>query len=573
MNAFRRFLPALRWLPAYDKKNLPGDLSAGATVAVMLIPQSMAYAMLAGLPPIVGLYACLAPLLLYALFGTSRQLAIGPTAMDSLLVAAGVSTLATQGSAESLRMAVLLAGMVGLLQFAMGVLRLGALVTFLSRPVVSGFNSAAAIVIAASQLGPLLGVRTTPSARLHELAFDLARVLGGMHLPTVVIAIASIALLLLLKRRSSRIPSALAVVVLGTLVTWALRLDVHGVAIVGAVPSGLPRPSLPEVDLDAVRALLPTAATLALVSFMESITVGKAFARRNKYEIDANQELCAVGLANLGNAFTGGFPVAGGLSRSAVNAQAGARTPLASAITAVLIAATLLFFTPLFHFLPKAVLAAIVVVAVSGLVDWREPIRLWKVKRSDALLLGVTFVTTLFVGIQQGVAAGIVASLALFVIRSTRPHNAILGRLPGTTDYRNVKNYPEAEEIPCITIWRFDSSFYFANADFFRDQIDRLLVRGEPPMRALVLDASGINDIDASAEALLHDIHERLEAAGIRLYFANVKVPVLRVMERGGLVDAVGRERFFLSVHAAVEAARAAAPLAERPAPCAGTPS
>lgn len=573
MNAFRRFLPALRWLPAYDKKNLPGDLSAGATVAVMLIPQSMAYAMLAGLPPIVGLYACLAPLLLYALFGTSRQLAIGPTAMDSLLVAAGVSTLATQGSAESLRMAVLLAGMVGLLQFAMGVLRLGALVTFLSRPVVSGFNSAAAIVIAASQLGPLLGVRTTPSARLHELAFDLARVLGGMHLPTVVIAIASIALLLLLKRRSSRIPSALAVVVLGTLVTWALRLDVHGVAIVGAVPSGLPRPSLPEVDLDAVRALLPTAATLALVSFMESITVGKAFARRNKYEIDANQELCAVGLANLGNAFTGGFPVAGGLSRSAVNAQAGARTPLASAITAVLIAATLLFFTPLFHFLPKAVLAAIVVVAVSGLVDWREPIRLWKVKRSDALLLGLTFVTTLFVGIQQGVAAGIVASLALFVIRSTRPHNAILGRLPGTTDYRNVKNYPEAEEIPCITIWRFDSSFYFANADFFRDQIDRLLVRGEPPMRALVLDASGINDIDASAEALLHDIHERLEAAGIRLYFANVKVPVLRVMERGGLVDAVGRERFFLSVHAAVEAARAAAPLAERPAPCAGTPS
>lgn len=554
-----RWLPALSWLPSYDRRDLGGDLSAGLTVAVMLIPQGMAYAMLAGLPPIVGLYASVFPLLAYALLGTSRQLAVGPVAMVSLLVATGVGAIAPAGSAEYVALAIALAGMVGVLQLAMGVLRLGALVTFLSHPVVSGFTSAAAIVIGLSQLEHLLGVRLEKSPRLHELVVDAAGALGDTHAITLAIGAGSIAVLLLLKRWRPRFPGAITVVVIGTLLTWALGLADRGVRIVGEVPSGLPLPSVPALDLSRLGALLPTAITIALVGFLESISVAKAFARKNGYEVDANQELRALGAANVVGLFSGAYPVTGGFSRTAVNAQAGARTGLASIITAAVIGVSLVLFTPLFYYLPRAVLAAIVMAAVIGLVDVREPVHLWKVKRTDAVLLGLTFVATLFLGIEEGIVTGVAASLGLFVWRSTRPHDAVLGRLPGTTDYRNVENFPDAEEVPHVAIWRFDASFYFANADRFRDRVDSLLVRGDD-VRAIVLDASGINDLDASAESMLHDIHARLAAAGIRLSFANVKGPVREVMERGGLVDEVGRARFFLSVHAAVEAARAELP-------------
>lgn len=555
MNTLRRWIPAFSWLPNYDRANLGGDLSAGLTVAVMLIPQGMAYAMLAGLPPIVGLYASVFPLLAYAFLGTSRQLAVGPVAMVSLLVATGVGTIAPAGSAEYIGLAVVLAGMVGVLQLAMGVFRLGALVTFLSHPVVSGFTSAAAIIIGLSQLEHLLGVRITKSPRLHELVIDAAAKVGDTHALTLAIGAGSIVALVLLKRWNPRFPGALTVVVAGTVITWALGLADRGVRIVGEVPSGLPVPSVPAFDLSQLGSLVPTALAIALVGFMESISVAKAFARRNRYEVDANQELRGLGVANVVGFFFGGYPVTGGFSRTAVNAQAGARTGLASAITAVFIGVSLLLFTPLFYFLPKAVLAAIVMAAVVGLIDVKEPVHLWRVKPTDAMLLGLTFVSTLFLGIEEGIGIGVVASLGLFVYRSTRPHDAVLGRLPGTTDYRNVKNFPEAEEVPHVAIWRFDASFYFANADRFRDRVDALLVRGDD-VRAIVLDASGINDIDASAEALLHDIHQRLSAAGIALYFANVKGPVRSVMERGGLIEAVGASRFFFSVHAAVEAAR-----------------
>lgn len=558
-NVLRRWIPALRWLPGYDRRDLGGDVSAGFTVAVMLIPQGMAYAMLAGLPPIVGLYASVFPLLAYALLGTSRQLAVGPVAMVSLLVATGVGAIAPAGSAEYVALAIALAGMVGVLQLAMGVLRLGALVTFLSHPVVSGFTSAAAIIIGLSQLEHLLGVRLEKSPRLHELVVDAAGALGDTHAITLALGAGSIAVLLLLKRWRPRFPGAITVVVIGTLLTWALGLADRGVRIVGEVPSGLPLPSVPALDLSRLGALLPTAITIALVGFLESISVAKAFARKNGYQVDANQELRALGAANVVGLFSGAYPVTGGFSRTAVNAQAGARTGLASIITAVVIGVSLVLFTPLFYYLPRAVLAAIVMAAVIGLVDVREPVHLWKVKRTDAVLLGLTFVATLFLGIEEGILIGVAASLGLFVWRSTRPHDAVLGRLPGTTDYRNVQNFPEAEEIPRVAIWRFDASFYFANADRFRDRIDALLLRGDD-VRAIVLDASGINDLDASAESMLHDIHARLAAAGIQLYFANVKGPVRDVMERGGLVERVGRARFFFSVHAAVQAARAELP-------------
>lgn len=559
MSTLSRWIPALGWMRSYQREDLAGDLSAGLTVAVMLIPQGMAYAMLAGLPPVVGLYASVFPLLTYAFFGSSRQLAVGPVAMVSLLVATGVGAIAEPGSAEYVALAVVLAGMVGVLQLSMGLLRLGVLVSLLSHPVISGFTSAAAIIIGLSQLKHLLGVGLTSSPHLHELLIDAGSKLGSTHPLTLAIGVSALVILVLLKRWNPRFPGALTVVVLGTSATWALGLADRGVRIVGEVPAGLPAPSLPGLDLGRVGALLPTAIVIALVGFLESISVAKAFARRNRYEVDANQELRGLGLANIVGLFFGAYPVTGGFSRTAVNAQAGARTPLASAITAMVIGVGVVLFTPLFYYLPQAVLAAIVIAAVVGLIDVHEPVHLWKVKRSDAVLLGLTFVITLFVGIEEGIGVGVVASLALFVIRSTRPHNAVLGRLPDTTEYRNVKNYPEAEEVPGVLVWRFDASFYFANADYFRDQIDRILLENGQ-VRAIVIDAGGINHIDASAEATLRDIHQRLESKAIALYFANVKGPVYRVLERGGLVSSVGAERFFLSVHAAVEAATASGP-------------
>lgn len=554
-----RFVPSLAWLRGYDRaRDLGGDASAGLTVAVMLIPQGMAYAMLAGLPPIVGLYASVLPLLAYALLGTSRQLAVGPVAMVSLLVASGVGALAAPGSPQYVLLAAVLAGMVGALQLAMGLFRLGRLVTLLSHPVISGLTSAAAILIGLSQLGHLLGVDLGRASRLHELVRDAVPRLGQTHAITLALGAASIAVLVLVKRRWPRFPGALLVVALATLASWALGLDARGVRIVGGVPAGLPVLSLPPVELGALRELLPTALAIALVGFVESISVAKAFARKHRYAVDADQELVALGAANLVAFGSGGYPVTGGFSRTAVNAQAGARTGLASAITAIAIGVSLLFLTPLFHYLPKAVLAAIVMTAVAGLVDVGELRHLWRVKRSDAALLVATFVVTLFAGIEEGIAVGVALSIALFVQRSTRPHHAVLGRLPGTRTYRNVANFPEAREVPGLKVWRFDASFYFANASYFADQVDRL-VREDADTRALVLDASGINDLDASGEALLHELRARLEARSIALYLANVKGPVRAVLERGGFTEELGRDRFFLEVHDAVEAAVAGA--------------
>ena len=556
MKRLARFVPAIHWLRTYNKRDLSGDTVAGLTVAVMLIPQGMAYAMLAGLPPIVGLYASVFPLLAYAFLGTSRQLAVGPVAMVSLLVAAGVGAIAEPGSGEYLALAILLAGMVGVLQLGMGLFRLGRWVSFLSHPVISGFTSAAAIIIGLSQLKHLLGVNLPRSPHFHELMASTVAQISETHLITLAIGAASVVALIALKKWNRRFPGALVVVVVATLVTWALGLNDKGVRIVGDVPSGLPSPSIPSLSVSDVLDLLPMALTLALVAFMESISVAKAFARRHRYEVDANQELVALGVANLVSFLFGAYPVAGGFGRSAIKNQAGAKTSLSDVITAVVIALSLLLFTRLFYFLPITALAAIVITAVFGLVDVKELVHLYKVKRTDAALLVLTFLVTLFVGIEEGIGAGVVASLGLFVHRSTRPHHAVLGRLPGTRIYRNTTHFPDAIETPGVKVWRFDASFYFANADFFRDQVDRLLL-GDGGVRAIVLDASGINDLDASGEAMLHEIHARLLRADIQLFLAGVKGPVREVMTRGGLVELMGEQFFFLDLHDAVAAASA----------------
>ncbi len=560
-NPTPKWLPFMSWLPSYDRSNLGGDMAAGLTTAVMLIPQAMAYAMLAGLPPVVGLYASIVPVAIYAFFGTSRQLAVGPVAMVSLLVASGVGAIAGGSIETAVALAVLLALMVGVMQLLMGVGRLGFLVNFLSHPVISGFTSAAALIIGFSQLKHLLGLEIARSNHIHKIIGAALEQIGQVQPATVLIGLASILLLVGLKRWKPVFPRALAVVVLGTVAVWGLRLDEAGVAIVGSVPAGLPSPSMPTMDWESIRALLPIAVTISLVSFMESVSVARAFARRNRYEIDANQELIGLGLANIGGSFFGGYPVTGGFSRTAVNGQAGARTPLASLVTAAMVALALLLLTPLFHFLPKATLAAIIMTAVFGLVDVAEVKHLWHVKRADLALLGLTFIATLTLGIEEGILAGVGASMVWFVVSTTRPHTAVLGQLPGTTDYRNIKNHPQAQTRPGILIVRIDARFYFGNVSFLKETLARLEAQATVPVHTIIIDASSVNQLDSSADSALHELFDDYQRRGIRLLFSGVKMPVRRVMEKSGFVTKIGGERLLLNVHDAVMIAVDAGPL------------
>jgi SulP family sulfate permease len=553
MSALRRYLPILRWLPNYRRAALRGDIIAGLTTAVMLIPQGMAYAMLAGLPPIVGLYASVTPLIAYALFGTARELAVGPVAMDSLLVAAGVGAIAAAGSPEYVAYAVLLALMAGTLQVLMGFARLGFLVNFLSKPVISGFTSAAALIIGLSQLKHLIGVPLAASNLIHQIALEVGRHIGETHLLTLGIGAGAVAILMALKKYAPKVPRALVVVVITTVLVWLLRLDQAGVAIVGVVEAGLPTPAMPDINMEAVAELAPTALAIALVAFMEAISVSKAIATRKRYEVDANQELIAIGAANLAAAFFRGYPVTGGFSRTAVNDQAGAETPLAGIITAVVIAVALLFLTPLLYFLPKATLAAIIMTAVFGLIDLKQVAHLWRVKRSDLALLGITFAAVLAIGIQTGILVGVAVSLLWFVVKTTRPHTAVLGRMPGTQSFRNVRHAPEAETYPGILILRIDAQFYFGNVSFLRETLRELEDAAAEPLQAVLIDASAINNLDSSADSALHQIASEYAERGVRLVFAGVKGPVREVMLRSGFLDLLGPGNFFLTDHEALQ--------------------
>ncbi len=560
VNALKRFVPAAGALQGYGGAALRGDLSAGLTVGVMLIPQGMAYAMIAGLPPIYGLYAALVPLLGYALLGSSRQLAVGPVAMVSLLVAAGVAPLAGGDPQRYLALAVLLALIAGVIQLGLGVARFGFLVNFLSHPVLAGFTSAAAIIIGTSQLKHLIGVDLERSHHVHDILIAAGSRLSEISLPTLGVALLSIVLLLGVKRWKRTAPGPLFVVILGILVTWGMSLSQVGVAIVGEVPAGLPVPGLPAFSWSDVQALLPAALTISLVGFMESVAVAKVYASRNRYDIDANQELVGLGVANLAGAVFQSYPVTGGFSRTAVNAQAGARTQLAGVFSAGVIALTLLFLTPLFYYLPRAVLGAVIVVAVAGLVDWREARFLWKADRRDFWLMMVTFAATLFIGIEQGIVVGVIASLVMVVHQISRPHTVIMGRLPGTQIYRNIDRNVDAELPGGVAVLRVDASLTFANANFLKDRIRQAVIAqgadsdGRPQLRAIVLDAYPVNRIDSTAVHALKEILEELDRAGIELRMAGVKGPVRDALERTGFVKELGEDRFHLMVDPAVAA-------------------
>ena len=542
------------------------DGVAALIVTIMLIPQSLAYAMLAGLPPEVGLYASVAPLLLYAVFGTSRVLAVGPVAVVSLMTAAAIGQHAPAGTPEYWAVAITLAFLSGLLLLSMGLLRLGFLANFLSHPVISGFISASGILIAASQLKTLMGV----SAEGHnflDLSLSLMSQLGQVHVLTLAIGAATVAFLFWvrsglkpLRQRLGMKPRAPAVVAktgpvaaiaVTTLLTWALDWQVQGVKIVGAVPQGLPPFTLPLWDLGLWQALLVPALLISVVGFVESVSVGQTLAAKRRQRIEPDQELVALGASNLGASFTGGFPVTGGFARSVVNFDAGAQTPAAGVFTAAGITLASLFLTPALYYLPQATLAATIVVAVLSLVDFSILRKTWRYAKSDFLAVLATLVATLTVGVEAGLVVGVALSLALYLYRTSRPHMAEVGLVAGTEHFRNVQRHTVVVS-PRVLSLRVDESLYFANSRALEDRINNA-VASRPALEHVVLQCSAINDIDASALESLEAIDLRLRGAGLKLHLSEVKGPVMDRLKATEFLHGLSGRLFFTHYQAIQE--------------------
>jgi SulP family sulfate permease len=563
-----RYLPCLGWLRQYRLQDVVSDALAGAIVAIMLVPQSMAYALLAGLPPQMGLYASMAPLLLYGLLGSSRTLSVGPVAIDSLLVAAGLASLAQPGSAQYVALALALAGMVGLLQLGMGALRLGFLVNFLSQPVLSGFISAAALVIAGSQIQHLLGLSMPRTESFFVLIYRLVIHSPDSRLVPLGLGLGSLLVLFYFRSAVGRhlarwwLPEAgrdaltrsgpLVVVVLGTLLVWGLGLHTRAaVKVVGAIPAGLPSVTVPALQWEHWQALLPLAITLSLVGFMESISVAKSLASRRRQKVDADQELIALGMANLGAAFTGGYSVSGGLSRSVVNFSAGARTGLASIITSLLVALTVLWLIPLLYYLPQVVLATVIIMAAISLIDMASFRQAWRYNKAEAAVFLLTFGSVLALGVETGIVVGTVAALTLYLWHTSRPHVAIVGRVGDSEHFRNIRRH-HVTTVPHVLAMRVDESLYFANTRYLEDVILGA-VADTPEVRHVVLICSAVNYIDTSALETLNQLIDDLRQAGVDFYLAEVKGPVMDRLQRAGFVDRLGAERIFLSTHQAMQ--------------------
>lgn len=553
MQALLKWIPAIDWIRNYRKEDLNGDIVAGITVAMMLIPQAMSYALLAGLPPYIGLYASVLPLIVYAIFGTSRQLAVGPVAMVALLVSSGVGALAGSDMNQYIALAVLLSLMVGVIQFGMGVFRLGFLTNFMSHPVISGFTSAAALIIGFSQLKHIVGLNLPRTENIAETLWLTLQQTADINITALTIGVGGIVLLLALKKYAPTAPGAMIAVVLSTLAVYFLKLDV---SVVGNVPAGFPEFAAPQISASALTDLLPIAITISFVGFLESIAVAKKIAAEKRYEIDANKELVGLGLANVVGSFFKAMPVTGGFSRTAVNKNAGANTGLAAIITAILIGISLLFLTPLFYHIPKAILGSIIMVAVFGLIDIHEVKHLWKVKKDDLGMLAFTFFATLVLGVKTGIFLAVGVSMVWFVIKTTRPHFAVLGQLPDSKAYRNIKRHENAQTTDGVLAIRFDAQFYYGNVSFLKETLKREEARMDQPLKAVVLDASAINQLDSSADTALHELLRDYRERGIAIHIANVKGPVMDVMKRSGFAQSLGESHFYLTVHDAMNAAR-----------------
>lgn len=553
MKKIKKLIPILEWLPNYKISSFRGDCIAGITVAIILIPQGIAYALIAGLPPIYGLYCALVPQLVYAVFGSSRQVAIGPVAMDSLIVATGVSTLALAGSDSYISIAILLAFMVGGIQFLLGVFRLGFIVNFLSKPVITGFTSAVALTIGINQFRNLFGVDFVQSDQIQYVLESLWYNIVDFHIHTTVIGLVSIITIILLRKINKKIPSALIVVVFGILVMHYFGDEFADVSIIENIPSGLPTFSFPELDISQIRELLPIALTLVMVGYLETISIGKSLeSKQDEYKIRPNQELIALGLSNLIGSWFKAYPSTSSFSRSAINQESGATTGMASLISVMMVIITLLFLTPLFYYLPNTVLAAIIIVAVFGLINVKETLFLWKANNLDFWLLVATFFSTLLFGIEYGIIIGVGLSLIVLIFRTSRPYVVELGKVPDSDFYRNKDRFSEVLIDQEILVFRFDSQLFYANASYFIEILDTMVEKKGAHLKLIVLDAESINRVDSTGVEMLKERIRFYQKKDILFYFAGVKGPVRDHLFRGKILDLITLDHFYMRVNGAV---------------------
>ena len=559
---FKKLLPD--WLKQYQSAWLTGDVIAGAIVTVMLIPQSLAYAMLAGLPPQAGLYASLLPIFAYALFGSSMTLAVGPVAVASLMTATALAPLASVGSVDYAALAVILALLSGVMLFVFGLLRLGFLAYFLSHPVISGFISGSAVVIAIGQLKYIFGIQTPRGGIITTLS-GLLEGLPTLNVTTTLLGCGALLFLFFARRylasvlkkiglseKSADLAAKLApmlVVIVATLIANLGQLDQQAhVSVVGSVPAGLPSLSLPTIAWHDIRALWLPALLISLVGFVESVSVAQSLALKRNQRITPDKELLGIGAANIASALSGGYPVTGGFARSVVNFSAGANTPAAGVVSAIFMAVVVAVTTSWFYYLPHAVLAATIIVAVMGLIDFKTLQQSWHYDRADAISLILTFLGVIFLGVEEGIVIGVVLSLAVVVWRSSRPHMAVVGRVPGTEHFRNVDRF-DVELVNGLIALRVDESLYFANAQVLEDKIESLVAESTDT-RAVLLIMSAVNQLDSTALGMLDELEKNLQAKGIDLQFAEVKGPVLDRLHKTELGQRM-HDRIFLSTHQA----------------------
>ena len=558
-----KYLPILDWGRTYNRGTLTNDLVAAVIVTIMLIPQSLAYALLAGLPPEMGLYASMLPIVLYAIFGTSRALAVGPVAVVSLLTVAVVSKIAVLGTSEYIVAAITLAFLSGLILLALGFFRLGFLANFLSHPVIAGFITASGLIIAASQLKYIFGIEAHGHT-LPDLIGSLANNESQLNWITALIGIIATGFLFWVRKGllplligigiSPRMAGIfakagpVAAIVATTLTVWGFDLAADGVKVVGDVPKGLPPLTLPSFSMDLWTSLIGSAILISVIGFVESVSVAQTLAAKKRQRIDPDQELVGLGAANLGASLTGGFPVTGGFSRSVVNYDAGADTPAAGAFTAIGLVGASLFLTPLIFHLPKATLAATIIVAVLSLVDFSILKKTWRHSKADFAAVAATMSITLLMGVELGVTAGVAISILIHLYKTSRPHMAIVGQILGTEHYRNVLRHDVLTDPTILTI-RIDESLYFANTRFLEDRIYDEVAK-QPALKHVVLMCSAVNTIDMSALESLEAINERLEVGGVRFHFSEVKGPVMDQLKATGFLELLSGQ-VFLSQHSA----------------------
>jgi SulP family sulfate permease len=551
--SIKSFLPILTWLQGYDRSWLRWDLVAALTVWALFVPEGMAYATLAGVPPEAGLYAAPLAAIAYAVFGTSRHITVGPSSTVAIMSALMVAPLAASDPERFIALSAMLAILLGVLLVISGLLRFGVLVDFMSSPVLTGFIIGLALTIVLGQLDKLLGYSVENAGFFRELWYFI-KDLSTAHLPTVVVGFSCLILLFALHKFIPKMLAALTVMVLSIAVSSFFNLESFGVQVVGYIPAGLPPLGLPSgLRFQDLILLIPGAAGIALVAFSESIAIARSYATRHGYEVNANQEIIGLGFANLGAGLSQGFVVDASMSRSSAADQAGVKSQMSSIIFAGMVLITIVALTPLFRSLPEATLGAIVIHAVWHIIDFSKLSRLYKIRNDDFWAAAVALIGVLVLGILPGLLLAVFISLLLLLYRIKTPSTVVLGRVPGKDVFRNIKNYAEAETYPGLLILRFDGILFFANASNFRETV-LSFVDNDPKIKVILMDCESITDIDTTALEMLEKLNDELSRHGIDLRFSRMKIQLRDFLCRNGVDKSIRPEQFFVSVRAGVEA-------------------